>query len=310
MTEPTLTVDPDDPRSLAGALDRSLSTIATPLIARLCDLAETRAGDRVLDVGCGTGVASREAARRVVPSGHVLGIDPDPQRILFATESIVPALRGSLEFRTLEPHASRLADQTFDVAISFASLLHLERREKVLNEIYRTLKPGGRIVVAFGAARPASTGSIVRHVVREAVSEVESLWQPRMKAPDAILSALSVAGLLGDSQMRHSDFAPAVLHEIETAGFDEIATHWEDHHARFDSPEEFWDAQVAIASDAQETVRANRDAIGPVRDRFLHDAREVLGKGGELVYPFGAIFIAARRPNVEGARYLGGVRIE
>lgn len=115
-------------------------------------------GERVLDVGCGTGVLTRLAAEVVGPAGWVVGIDPAPLMLARARDNA--ALAGKwLEFRLAAVEHLPFADQTFDVALASFVLHHLppEVKRAGLHAVYRVLKPGGRLLVVdvdWSRARP------------------------------------------------------------------------------------------------------------------------------------------------------------
>lgn len=118
--------------------------------------AALRPSERVLDVGCGTGVLTRLAAEAVGPSGHVVGIDPSPGMLGVARKNVV--LTNSLaEFKFAVIEHLPFEDGSFDVVLSSCMLHHLpaELKREGLREVCRMLKPGGRFV-AVDIDRPAN----------------------------------------------------------------------------------------------------------------------------------------------------------
>ena len=118
---------------------------------RTADLARIQPGEKVLDVGCGTGTLAMEAARRV------LGIDPGEHQIARARSKA--ARRGlSIEFQIGVIEHLDFPDQTFDVVLSTIMMHHLSDtlKRQGLAEIARVLrspdpisgKLGGRLVIA------------------------------------------------------------------------------------------------------------------------------------------------------------------
>jgi SAM-dependent methyltransferase len=120
---------------------------------KLADIAEIAAGDRVLDVGCGTGVLAREAAARVGPSGHVTGLDLNEGMLAVARR-----LRPEIDWRQGDALDLPFADHAFDVAVSQFALMFFPDRPRALREMWRVLAPGGRLAVAVCAPLEESRG--------------------------------------------------------------------------------------------------------------------------------------------------------
>lgn len=116
---------------------------------RTADLAGIQPGEKVLDVGCGTGTLAMEVEPRVGATGRVCGIDPGTQQIARAR---FKASRGNLpiEFKVGVVEHLDFTDTTFDVVLSTIMMHHLSDtlKRQGLAEIYRVLKPGGRLVIA------------------------------------------------------------------------------------------------------------------------------------------------------------------
>jgi ubiquinone/menaquinone biosynthesis C-methylase UbiE len=122
---------------------------------RLVDLAHLAAGERVLDVGCGTGSLAIAAKRRVGRSGSVVGIDASPEMIARATHKAART-EPTVSFRIGVAEALPFSNGELDVVLSTLMLHHLPRkpRQVFLGEIRRVLRPGGRVlIVDFGKAQ-------------------------------------------------------------------------------------------------------------------------------------------------------------
>jgi len=105
-------------------------------------------GDRVVDVGCGTGPFSRLVAERVAPDGHVVGVDVAPEAIDLANQLTDGTDRGLLSFDVADAASLSFDDATFDGAVCISVLDFCEEPEAALLELHRVLRPGGRLVVA------------------------------------------------------------------------------------------------------------------------------------------------------------------
>jgi ubiquinone/menaquinone biosynthesis C-methylase UbiE len=114
----------------------------------LATAAGARQGDRILDVGCGTGFLVRLLADMVGPNAMVLGVDAAPEMVAHAAARS----RSLANCRFEVGSASALAypDRGFDLVMSSLTLHHLAPEDQLpaIKEMRRVLRPGGRLLVA------------------------------------------------------------------------------------------------------------------------------------------------------------------
>jgi ubiquinone/menaquinone biosynthesis C-methylase UbiE len=108
-------------------------------------LGALRAGDAVLDLGCGAGFDALVAALAVGPQGHVAGVDLSPEMLALAEQGRADARLTNVEFRKAPVEALPFPDASFDIALSNGVLNLIPDKPAALREIFRVLKPGGRL---------------------------------------------------------------------------------------------------------------------------------------------------------------------
>ena len=161
-----------------------LGGLGTGFKRRIVGLAKLTPEDRVLDVGCGTGVLTRLAAQQ---AAEAVGIDAAPEMIDVARAK---AARQGLrvDFRAALIEDIPFPDAHFDVAFSTLMIHHLppEVKHTGLREVLRVLKPGGRLLVAdfdregqlSGLLREAGFGEVTA-LGRAWLFGRISLWEAR-----------------------------------------------------------------------------------------------------------------------------------
>lgn len=158
------------------------------------EAAGVEAGDRVLDVACGTGIAARVAADRVGPTGEVTGVDLNPA-MLDVARRIAPGVDwsqgdvGALPF----PEAS------FDRVLCQMALMFFVDRPLAVREITRVVRPGGTVAVMTPAsldAQPAwglFVAAVAASAGPDAVELLSSYWSAGNR--DELTQLMTRAGL-------------------------------------------------------------------------------------------------------------------
>jgi ubiquinone/menaquinone biosynthesis C-methylase UbiE len=199
----------------------------------------------VLDVGCGTGIATFALLKRVQEHGKFYGIDISPKMITLARAKAVNLGYKNVEFRKGDAEHLDFPESTFDLIVSNQAFLFLPNKQKALNEIFRVLKPMGQTALLFFAKQTA-------HEIEEIYDRI------RNRHPDYVLP----------ESLRLIDLEET--HELfDKAGFQKtriFAIHQIDHidvskyYAGVDAPAAFW--RVNMSSDvSSELIKKVRKEI-------------------------------------------------
>ena len=118
-----------------------LETVTTPAAAQLVRYAEIASGQRVLDVGCGTGTIAITAAST---GAHLTGLDLSPVLLERARQNAKTAA-VAIEFHEGDAEALPFKDGEFDVVVSQFGHMFAPRPDVAIAQMLRVLRPGGRI---------------------------------------------------------------------------------------------------------------------------------------------------------------------
>ncbi len=105
-------------------------------------------GEYVVDVGSGAGLDGHIAARAVGPSGHVIGVDMTDAMLEKAQSGIAAASLSNFEMRRGYAESLPVADNWADLVISNGSVNLSPDKSLVFGEMFRVLRPGGRLQIA------------------------------------------------------------------------------------------------------------------------------------------------------------------
>jgi len=142
-----------------------IEAINGPFGETMLDAAQLEPGEVVLDVGCGLGTTSQEAARRIAPGGTVLGVDIDAPLLVEARNRAIAAGVTNVEFLAADAQVYPFEAATIDVLISRFGSMFFVNPEAAFRNLGHAIRPGGRLAivcpirsewieVAIGAAIP------------------------------------------------------------------------------------------------------------------------------------------------------------
>lgn len=133
----------------------------------LLELLDPKPSDRVLDLGCGTGVLTRLIADKLEArdGGTSVGIDAAAKMIAVARKR---RSRDTCRFHVAAAESLPFEDESFDAVVSslFFHHIDLDLKKKTLAESFRVLRPGGRLIIADMHVPTTWLGSIVSHTAR------------------------------------------------------------------------------------------------------------------------------------------------
>ena len=166
----------------ANRYDRVVQILALGQAGRLrrktIEFARVAPGERVLDVGCGTGALTLVAKEHAGSTGQVCGIDPSPEMIEVAQRKAART-RADVDFRVGVIEQMPYPEGLFDVVLSSLMMHHLpaDLKPRALAEIRRVLKPDGRLVIVDFRGLLEQEG-VVALVKAAGFTQVESrsLW--------------------------------------------------------------------------------------------------------------------------------------
>ena len=175
-----LDAQPNVATLIAGLERRGGTPAQRRLRRRFLRFVPVRPGDRVLEVGCGSGVVVRDLAAMVGRRGSVVGVDSSRAVLAAARRLCRPAAAGArIALRAGDGHRLPFAAARFDATLAITVILHVAEPIAVVREMTRVTRPGGRVglqdqdfgMVAVTHPDPALTDRILDGVVKHIYEE-------------------------------------------------------------------------------------------------------------------------------------------
>jgi SAM-dependent methyltransferase len=233
----------------------------------VADAAGIRTGDKVLDVGCGTGVLAREALRRAGQEGQVAGVDLNEGMLAVAART-----EPRILWQQGDAAALPYEDARFDVVVSQFALMYFPDRVASLREMWRTLGPGGRLAVAAWASIDHARGYqiLVDIAARQCGREAADV----LAAPFVLGDRAGLATLVANGGISEAD---VTLHEGSI---------------RFPSVQEFIRIEVKGSPLAD---KVSDDVMQSLAAESEHALEEFIVPSGEVVMPMDAHIVTATK---------------
>ena len=176
---------------------------ARDLVAR----AALEAGERVLDVACGTGIVARTAVSDVGERGQVTGIDLNAGMLAEAAKHVPEGY--AIDWRAADATALPFENASFDVVLCQQGLQFFPDRPAAVAEMYRVLVPGGRVLASVWRSAQHNPGPA--SMAAGLTQHLSAAAGRAMGAPFAFGDAATIAGVFGAAGFREVATAPVEL---------------------------------------------------------------------------------------------------
>ena len=244
---------------------------------RLVELAQLKAGDRVLDIASGSGEPAVTAARKVGPDGLVVATDQSPAMLELARERAAALGLNNIKFVVTGAEELAVEERDFDAALSRWGLMFVGDLDAAARRIAQLIRPGGRLATAVWG--PAGKVPMIS-LGDDAVRDLAKLPPP----PPNALGPLKLA----DTKPLQRALAAAAFKDIR---IEPINVRFE-----FESPQAFAEQRRAVSTPFRMMLsRQTPELQARIMDVLVQEARRFADASGKVAMDNEAILIAAHR---------------
>jgi ubiquinone/menaquinone biosynthesis C-methylase UbiE len=246
-----------------------------PCATKLIQAADPTPGERILDVGCGTGIVARQIALHLGVSGTVTGVDLSPNMLDVARAT---ASREGLTIQWCQANAEHLPfpESSFDLLLSQFALMFIDNKKAALAEMRRVLSGNGRVLLSVWQ-------SLDRHPFYRTLHEV-------------IQHRLGVSALQDIFALGHADDLRTLAVE---AGFRRVEVEPFSLTARFPNPDAFIAGEIEVDTAAIPSMQhLDAEARKAIVEALTADMQSPLSQvthDNHVVLPFHAHIVKAWR---------------
>ena len=166
----------------AAIWDESVAESDVTKLAQMAKRLELESGAAVLDIGTGTGVFLPYMLSMIGVDGKIVAVDIADQMLLRARDK---NFAGNISYLYADIMNLPLANEVFDAVVCYSSFPHFQDKLKALQEAYRVVMNGGRLLICHTSSRDH---------INEIHRQIEIVKQDTIPDADEIQSLLSVAG--------------------------------------------------------------------------------------------------------------------
>jgi ubiquinone/menaquinone biosynthesis C-methylase UbiE len=198
-----------DERTIAKWIDDRERTdrMLAPFGERLLDLAALQPGERVLDIGCGTGATSTAAWERVAPGGSVTGVDISPAILEVARARARSLPNGHIAWVAADAQTFAFPPRAADVVLSRFGVAHFVDTVAAFANIRRALRSGGRFVFTEWTSRARNEWmSLPADVAHRALPELSEHRHRGQEHSSEFADELTLRSLLAAAGFRLEHF--------------------------------------------------------------------------------------------------------